>query len=53
MRSRIMMLLLFATIANSYSQWNTDGADLCNKNTGNAGIGTTNPNQKITVSGTI
>jgi trimeric autotransporter adhesin len=35
--------------AGSNSQWSTNGANINNSNTGNVGIGTTNPNNRLTV----
>src|SRR5215213_9005297 len=59
-RSRSLRASLFATLTTiilfSYSpqafaqQWNTNGNDINNTNTGNVGVGTTMPRAKLTVS---
>ena len=36
-----------------HKYWKADGDDIYNKNTGNVGIGTTSPTEKLTVDGTI
>jgi hypothetical protein len=48
--------LLFAILCISYfsyAQWTTSGNVIYNTNTGNIGIGTTTPQQKLDVNGTI
>lgn len=42
---------LLMTSLLSYSQWPTNGTHIYNSNTGNVGIGTTNPEEKLHVNG--
>lgn len=46
-----ILLIVFTTAGNVAAQWATNGNNINNTNTGNVGIGTTSPNQTLTVSG--
>jgi hypothetical protein len=49
----LTLLVLEFAFQFSYAQWTTSGSDIYNSNSGNVGIGTTNPTAKLHISGTI
>lgn len=50
-RSVLCGLLLFGFARTAEAQWTTNGSNINNTNTGNVGIGTTTPAQKLDVNG--
>lgn len=44
-----LIALLALTTGTSFSQWNTNGANIYNSNSGNVGIGTTTPSAPLDV----
>jgi hypothetical protein len=49
----IFGMLAFSAGPKAYGQWQTSGSNINNSNTGNVGIGTTSPSQKLEVNGNI
>lgn len=55
-RLRLMVALFFlllASVVRVEAQWTTNGNNINNTNSGNVGVGTTNPAQKLDVAGAI
>jgi hypothetical protein len=52
MKKLYTTLVAILIASHSFAQW-TNGTNITNTNTGNVGIGTTNPNYKLDVSGVI
>ena len=48
-----LLFLLFITPAVLHAQWTTSSTNIYNSNTGNVGIGTTTPGQKLEINGNI
>lgn len=48
-----LFLLILATSIRVEAQWTTNGNNINNTNSGNVGVGTTNPAQKLDVNGAI
>jgi hypothetical protein len=45
----VSILILFIMPGLYAQQWTTSGSNIYNSNTGNVGVGTTNPNQKLSI----
>jgi len=47
------LLITLLSVSLLFGQWNTSGSNIYNSNTGNVGIGTTVPGEKLTVIGKV
>lgn len=48
-----VLFMVLVTVTNASAQWATSGTNINNTNTGNVGIGTTTPSEKLSVAGNI
>lgn len=51
MKTTFTLLLVLGVILTTSAQWTTSGTNIFNTNTGNVGIGTSNPNSKLDLQG--
>jgi len=48
-----MLLAIALASQSSYAQWTTSGTNIYNSNSGNVGVGTTSPSEKLHINGNI
>jgi len=53
LNSILILLAIIGLSNNTFAQWNTSGTNIYNSNSGNVGIGTTNPQTKLDVDGNL